>query len=245
VVRRVRPDGDDRLAVPRAAASAGPAPGSPLSKLAEAAACAVGGAALAAAAWSVVDLSAAAAIVGGLNGAFSGARRIYRWRSPQGVLAFVLDSSWALITTAGALVVHAVAALQRGRGDYLESLSARHDRHVYAKGVRLRPGFLTTVGNVVSGAARTRRRAVIDVHEQLHVWQARIFGPLYPLIYGVWTLAGSAVGAAVWLASGRRDSLREVVDTIAYYSNPFERWAYRREGRWPPPAAITRLTWPR
>jgi hypothetical protein len=200
---------------------------------------------LAAVTWSVVDLAAAAAIVGGLNGAISGARRVYRWRSPAGVLAFVLDSTWALITTAGALVVHLVAAMQRTPGNHLTSLSERQDRHVYARGLRLRPGFLTTVGNVISGAARTRRRAVIDVHEQLHVWQARSFGPLYPLIYGVWTLAGSAVGAVVWLASGRHESLREVVDTIAYYSNPFEWWAYRREGRWPPPAAITRLTWPR
>lgn len=161
------------------------------------------------------------------------------------MLAFVLDSTWALITTAGALVVHAVSALQRGRGEYLASLSARHDRHVYGRGLRLRPGFLTTVGNVISGASQTRRRAVIEVHEHLHVWQARIFGPLYPVIYGLWTLGGSVVGALVWLASGRRESLRTVVDTIAYYSNPFEWWAYRREGRWPPPAAITRLTWPR
>ena len=146
------------------------------------------------------------------------------------MLAFVLDSTWALITTAGALVVHAVAALQRAPGNYLASLSARHDRHVYAGGLRLRPGFLTTVGNVISGAARTRRRAVIDVHEQLHVWQARMFGPLYPLIYGVWTLAGGAVGAVVWLGSVRREPLIKVVDTYAYYSNPFERWAYRRKG---------------
>jgi hypothetical protein len=189
---------------------------------------------LAAVAWSVVDLAAAAAIVGGLNGAICGARRIYRWRSPAGVLAFTLDSTWALITTAGALVVHTVAALQRTPGNYLVSLSERHDRHVYARGLQLRPGFLTTVGNVISGASRTRRRAVIEVHEQLHVWQARIFGPLYPLVYGVWTLVGSAVGAVVWLASVRRERLIKVVDTYAYYSNPFERWAYKKEGRWPP-----------
>jgi hypothetical protein len=161
------------------------------------------------------------------------------------VLAFVLDSTWALITTSGALVVHAVAVTQRTPGNYLESLSERQDRHVYASGLTFRRGFLTTVGNVISGAARTRRRSVIDVHENLHVWQARWFGPLYPLIYGVWTIAGSVVGAVVWMMSGRRDSLRQVVDTIAYYSNPFEWWAYRSEGRWPPPAAITRLTWRR
>jgi hypothetical protein len=176
----------------------------------------------------------AAAVVGGLNGAIAGARRVHRWRSPSGVLAFVLDSTWALITTAGALVVHAIAAAQRTPGNYLVSLSERRDRHVYTRGLTIRRGFLTTVGNVISGAARTRRRSVIDVHEQLHVWQARWFGPLYPLLYGVWTIVGGAVGAVVWLAGPRREPLRKVVDTYAYYSNPFERWAYRKEGRWPP-----------
>ena len=190
-----------------------------------------------------------AAIVGGLNGAIAGWRGIYRWRSAAGVVAFVLDSTWALITTAGALVVHAVATVQRVPGNYVASLSDRRDRHVYAKGFTLRRGFLTTVGNVVSGAGLTksplRRARVIDRHEHVHVWQARWFGPLYPLLYGAWTVLGAAFGVVAWGARGRDEQLWNVVDTTAYYSNPFEWWAYSREGRWPPPAANADLTWRR
>jgi hypothetical protein len=161
------------------------------------------------------------------------------------VLAFVLDSTWALVTTLAALVVHVVALAQRRPGNYLTALSERRDRHVYARGLVVRRRFLTTVGNVISGAERARGGRVIDVHEHTHVWQARWFGPIYPLVYAVWTIVGAVVGAAVWLASGRREPLPRVVDTMAYYSNPFEWWAYSREGRWPPPSAITRLTWRR
>jgi hypothetical protein len=238
------------VAVPRTAPPVRPAAGSRLSKLAEAAACAALGAALAGAAWSLVDLALVAAIVGGLNGSIAGWRRIHCWRSVAGVLAFVLDSTWALITTAGALLVHLLAVIQRMPGNYVASLSERRDRHVYAKGFTLRRGFLTTIGNVVSGAGLTRspgRRArVIDRHEHVHVWQARWFGPLYPLVYGAWTVLGAAFGVVAWAARGRKEErLWKVVDTTAYYSNPFEFWAYSREGRWPPPGAIADLTWRR
>ena len=190
-----------------------------------------------------------AAVVGGLNGAIAGWRRIYRWRSVAGVLAFVLDSTWALITTAAALFAHALALTQRTSGNYVVSLSERRDRHVYVRGFTLRRGFLATIGNVVSGVGLTkspaRRTRVVDRHEHLHVWQARWFGPLYPLLYGAWTLLGAVVGVVAWGVRGRDERLRAVVDTTAYYSNPFEWWAYSREGRWPPPAANADLTWRR
>ncbi len=77
----------------------------------------------------------------------------------------------------------------------------------------------------------------------MHVWQARWFGPLYPLVYGVWTVLGALVGVVAWVLRGRKERLWKVIDTTAYYSNPLEWWAYSREGRWPPPAAIPELTW--
>ena len=184
-----------------------------------------------------------AAVIGGLNGAIGGWHRIYRWRSLGGVVAFVLDSTWAIVTSAGALLVHAVALAQPTRGGYLPELSERRDRHVYSSGLTPRRGFLTTVGNVVSGAGRTRRRDVVEIHEHAHVWQARWLGPLYPLLYLVWTVLGALLGVAAWALRGRRERLRNVVDTTAYYSNPLEWWAYSREGRWPPPGAISGLTW--
>jgi hypothetical protein len=190
-------------------------------------------------------LGVAAAIAGCLNGAIAGWRRIYRWRTAGGIAAFVLDSTWALITTAGALVVHAVASAQRRPDNYVVALSERHDRHVYASGFTLRRGFLTTIGNVVSGASGARSRRVVEEHEHVHVWQARWFGPLYPLLYGVWTLVGALGGFVAWVLRGRRERLWKVIDTTAYYSNPLEWWAYSREGRWPPQAAIADLTWRR
>ena len=118
----------------------------------------------------------------------------------DGPLAFVLDSTWAFPLTAAALVTHAVAAVQRGRGGYLADLSRRANRHVYARGFRLRRGFLITIGNTVHGAGERatwspRRRRVVTDHEDVHVWQGRWFGPLYPLLYGGWLLAGGAAGA--------------------------------------------------
>jgi hypothetical protein len=210
----------------------------------------VAGGAVAGAAWSLVDFTVAAAVVGAINGVFSGWRRIHCWRSPRGWAAFVLDSTWALITTAAALFAHAVAAVQRRPGNYVAELSERSDRHVYVNGFAPRRGFLTTLGNVVSGAGpeiRTspwRQRVVTD-HEDVHVWQARWWGPLYPVLYGLWTVIGGAVGAVRWIVQGRKEKLWNVIETTAYYSNPFEWWAYSRQGRWPPPGAIARLTWRR
>ena len=98
---------------------------------------------------------------------------------------------------------------------------------------------------------RQRRRTVqdgagvVEVHEHVHVWQARWFGPLYPLLYGAWTVLGAAVGVVAWVATGRRDHVWRVVEAWAYYRNPFEWWAYSREGRWPPPRALAEHVWRR
>lgn len=188
------------------------------------------------------------ALVAWANGLIGGARQIYEWRSPRGWLAFVLDSSWALLPTSAALTAHAVARVQRGGGGYVAAWSARQNRHVYLRGLRVRRGFLVTVGNTVNGVGVLdgQRRHIVDDHEQVHVWQARWFGPLFPLLYGGWLVAGTALGVPVWAARRvlhKPGSLRAVVDVLGYYANPFEWWAYSREGRWPPPGAAA--TWRR
>jgi len=196
----------------------------------------VAGAALAGAAGSLVGVALPAAVIGGLNGYVSGRRGVYDWRSPRGVGAFALDSTWALGTTLSGLVAHAVGAA-RGDAGYSEALSHRQNRHVYARGFQPRRGFATTFGNVVNGAGDLRNprrvRLVID-HEDVHVWQARAFGPLYPILYVGWA-AGGAIGGAAWWASGRRDvPFGKLVESCAYYLNPFEYWAYSRDAHWPP-----------
>lgn len=191
-----------------------------------------------------------AGVVGAANGVISGGRGIYDWRSRRGWIAWLLDSTWALLSTFGAVVVHVLSVLQRRRGGYVGEWSRRRNRHVYRGGLRIRRGFLTTVGNVVSGVGPggTRRRHVVDHHEDVHVSQARWFGPLFPLLYGGWTLIAGPTAALWWalrrLARRRpRRSFGASVDAVAYYCNPFEWWAYSREGRWPPPGRSP--VWPR
>jgi hypothetical protein len=215
---------------------------------AEAVATAALGGVLGGAALSVFGLGWSGAAVGAANGGLSGWRGIYDWRRPVGPLAVVLDSTWALPMTAAALATHAVAVVQPGRGGYLGDLSRRANRHVYAGGFRIRRGFLVTVGNAVHGAGdqarwSARRRRVVTDHEDVHVWQARWFGPLYPVLYGGWMVVGGAVGAGVWALRRRDQPLGKVVETCAYYLNPFEWWAYSRDGVWPPPAKVPALGW--
>ncbi|HEX5616628.1 MAG TPA: hypothetical protein VFZ83_15865, partial [Acidimicrobiia bacterium] len=180
------------------------------------------------------------AIAGGLNGAISGARATYDWRRVGGVGAFVVDSTWSLVNTTAALALHGASAL-RGDPGYVDDLSRRRNRHVYARGFTLRRGFALSMGNVVTGAGEVdvsttrgrRRRQLVDRHEGLHVTQARALGPLFPVLYGGWMLGGAVYGTALWVRHRDQPWFR-LVEGAAYYRNPFEVAAYRRDGAWPP-----------
>ena len=203
------------------------------------------GGALAGLAGSLVGLGVPAAVVGGLNGAISGRRGVYGWSSPKGVAAFALDSTWALGTTTAGLVAHAIGAV-RGDPGYAANLSERQNRHVYTRGFQPRKGFAITLGNVVNGvrdASNPRRAKLVTDHEDVHVWQARLFGPAYPMLYLGWMVGGGAAGVAVWAARHRDRPLGKVVETYAYYANPFEWWAYSRDDHWPPSGKIDGIGW--
>ncbi len=205
------------------------------------------GAALGAVAGSLIGVAVPAAVVGGLNGLVSGRRRTYDWSTPQGVAAFVLDSTWGLATTTVGVIAHAAARLQ-GDAGYAPELSERQNRHVYARGLRFRRGFAITTGNVVNGAGdltRPRRAKLVTDHEDVHVWQARAFGPAFPVLYGGWLVGGGAVGALAWLAGRRDQPFGKVVETYAYYLNPFEWWAYSRDAHWPPSGKLDGVGWRR
>lgn len=208
---------------------------------------AAAGAVLGGGAGALVGLAVPGAIIGAINGAVAGHRRIHDWRSPKSIGWFVLDSTWALTTTAAALVVHAIARA-RGRPGYAAGLSERRDRHVYARGFQPRRGFAITVGNVVNGVGDPtdpRRIRLVDDHEDVHIRQARILGPLFPLLYGGWMLAGATIGAVMWSVRHRRSSFGQVVETYAYYLNPFEWWAYSRDAAWPPTGKVPGIGWRR
>jgi hypothetical protein len=193
----------------------------------------------------LVGLGIPLAIVAGANGAISGWRGIYDWKSPKGVGAFALDSTWAGLTTAAGVVANAVGLLQPDSG-YSAVLSERQNRHVYARGLQIRKGFATTFGNVVAGAgdlSRPRRAKLVTDHENVHAWQARWFGPAYPALYGGWLAGGAAAGAAVWATVRRDQPLFKIVESCAYYLNPFEWWAYSRDDHWPPHGIVAGLGW--
>ncbi len=186
-------------------------------------------------------------MVGGVNGAISGRRRIYDWGSAKGVAAFALDSTWSLATTTAGLVAHGVAAV-RGDPQFAPALSERRNRMSYGRGFQPRKGFAITLGNVVNGAgdlSRPRRAKLVTDHEDVHVWQARTFGPTYPVLYLGWMAGGAAAGVVVWATARRDERLSKVIESCAYYLNPFEWWAYSRDDHWPPSGKVEQLGWKR
>lgn len=223
-------------------------------RVVEAALVTVSGSALSAAPALLLDLSVAVvvatAVVGGANGLLSGGRQVYDWRSWTGWLAFVLDSTWGLLGTALGLFVHTFNFAHR-RAGYRAVHSRRRNRHVYERGFALKRGYVVALGNVISNASggigsiedRPGRMRLIDEHEDLHVWQNRIFGALMQATYVVWAAGGILYGAAFWVLH-RHESLSSIVMTTVYYDNPFEYWAYRKQRYWPPLDSHPRVRWP-
>lgn len=185
------------------------------------------------------------AVIAGLNGSISGWRGVYAWRSLNGLIAFVLDSTWATLSIGVGLLTHVVGRLKGALG-YEPKLSRRQNRHVYRHGFSLQPGFALTVGNVISGAGDVdvpRRCKLITDHEAVHVWQARWFGPLYLPLYGLWSLFGIVGGIVVWLRGGRKEKIGKAIESCSYYMNPYEWWAYSRDDLWPPSGKLQGVGW--
>jgi hypothetical protein len=189
--------------------------------------------------------------VAGISGVFGGARGIYAWATPGGILAFVLDSTWALISTLLGVLVNTWNTIRPA--GYAPEFSVRRNRHVFASGFALKRGFANTQGPVISNAGLgrdeplTARTDLIERHEGLHVWQQRWFGPLHPAIYVVWgVVAGSVAFVFALLSRERRRrgvSIGKLIETASYYDNPFEYWAYRHDARWDQNSAQPVLKW--
>ena len=197
----------------------------------EAVVTAAGGAAIASAAGGAIGFAGPAAAIGAVNGAVSGWRGVYNWRCSTGPAAFVLDSSWALATTAAGMASHLAAI---GSGRYDPSLSRRRNRHVYRAGFTPRRGFAVTLGNVVSGAGDTSvaaRRELVDDHEDVHVWQARVLGPAFPVAYVGWMVLALPLAIIGWLRHRPDGGLLAAIDRCAYWRNPLEVHAYGRAHR--------------
>lgn len=194
-----------------------------------------------------LGLGPVGATVAGLNGLVCGWKGVYALDNRRGWWDWLRDSTWALPTTAAGLVVMGLQTL-RGDRDYRPELSRRQGRITYGGGWRTRPGFATSIGPVVINAFdrqsldpdddRYRRRCrLVTRHEHQHVLQARRYGALFPVLYGGWTAYG-LVRALLWKMTGDRERLGKLVATSAYYLNPFEMEAYKKDENWPPTGAL-------
>lgn len=188
------------------------------------------------------------AAIGAVSGLLAGRQRMYDWRTGRGRRAFVLDHTWALATTGAGVVAAGMNLVLRSPIEH--SLTRRQNRMAFERGLAVRPGFALSVGYVVSGAAdrhgrmTPRRRRLVTDHEDVHIWQARRWGPLYPLLYGTWLAGGAAMGLWRWRRSGQSSAMAHV-DAAAYYSNPFEWRAYTEDRNWPPSGVDPDLVWSR
>jgi len=150
------------------------------------------------------------ALVGGVYSIVAFARGIYGW-GPLSILGYLLDMSWSLPNTAASLLVWLPACAVAG-GDFIEpdDNSRRSGTFVYQENPRGGGYAATTIGTVIAGGWCS--------HEEMHVWQARLFGPLYLPAYGLsWVL-----NLLFRLCTGKVEELA----LQSYYRICFEDWAY-------------------
>jgi hypothetical protein len=168
---------------------------------------------------------------------------IYNFRDWRGWAAFALDYTWGLPGTVEGYGLQAVNAFYPNAGGYDSAFSALVGSHVYRGGIGL-PGFTSTLGNVTThlGTGPGADDVMMN-HEEVHVWQSRLFGPLFPITYLGWSTGGALVGTGYWLLHPGQDWF-SLVETAAYYDNPWEVWAYTNDHNWPPPGANPALLWP-
>ncbi|OBG39012.1 hypothetical protein A5672_15710 [Mycobacterium alsense] len=167
---------------------------------------------------------------------------IYNFGDWRGWAAFALDYTWGFPGTALGYGVRLINSFYPNAG-YDPGLSALAGSHVYRGGIGL-PGFTTTLGNVTThlGTGPGAEDIMLN-HESVHVWQNRLFGPLFTTSYAGWMAGGFFVGTGYWLLHPNQDWF-SLVETAAYYDNPWEVWAYANDNNWPPPGANPALLWP-
>ena len=175
-----------------------------------------------------------AAIVGGLTGMMAGIYRIYDWKG-LGWLAFPLDVTWSLAGSTLGGLLHLINA---GWGDHSDEV--RENAHRYASGFTLIGSGLTG-GNVMShvedaapseslvgGPIPTVQHwpaGPIYSHEYTHVWQNRIFGPLFMLTYFAWMLVWLIPGMIAGVVVKGIGGIFTGVYRWSYINNPWEAWA--------------------
>ena len=158
-----------------------------------------------------------AAVVGSFTGMMDGLWGIHAWRGP-GVLSFLLDVTWGLAGSTHACLLHLINFAWAQHAS-----EPRTGAHRYERGMAFKPGYSLTQGAVMSNLSYS-----LDVplfhHERTHVWQSRIFGPLFPLSYWGWLILFGFVGGFVGLAA--RVGFGGGAEKWGYFNNPWEVWSY-------------------
>jgi hypothetical protein len=157
--------------------------------------------------------------IGCFAGLMDGLWGTHRWAGP-GLLGFPLDMTWGLAGTSSACVLHLLNLWVAGHAD-----EPRQGVHRYREGARFRKSFALTLGAVMSNTGDESPGTELWRHEQTHVWQNRIFGPLYILTYAAW-MAIFVIPALVSALVTKRN-VRRRIEAWTYFNNPWEAWAYR------------------
>ncbi len=127
------------------------------------------------------------------------------------ILGYLLDVTWSLLNTFAGLAVWLPACAISGANFVApDDHSRRSGTFVYDQNPRGGGYQATTIGNVIAGGWCS--------HEEIHVWQARLFGPLYLPAYAL-NLVLSLIFR--WI-SGNFENYGEQ----AYRRISFEDWAY-------------------
>lgn len=190
--------------------------------------------------FAVPDVTDPGSVLGVVGGVLARQLSIYDFNTPRGRTAFVLDYSWGLTGTALGAALQFVNTVVIPDSDYNDALSREVGFFVFDGGIVFFPGFITTLGNVTTNGSGNV--GVIEDHEAVHVWQSRVFGPFFQISYVAWLAGGAVVGTAVWLTDTDEDWY-SLVETAAYYDNPWEVWAYTNDNNWPPAGANPKLVW--
>jgi RHS repeat-associated protein len=171
-----------------------------------------------------LGIAVGAAVVGGLNGVISGAMQIYDWASWTGWASFLSDSTWGLVGTTLAVLVHGIN-LFYGNRNYRADLSRRQNRHVYDGGFGF-GNFAFTQGNVTSNLQGGYAGAESEglTHEGQHILQSRLFGPIFQVTYVVWMVVGGIIGFFIGIFA--KQGIGKTMEDIGYYDNPWETWSY-------------------
>jgi hypothetical protein len=145
----------------------------------------------------------------------NGLWKIHDWKG-LGWLAFPLDVTWGLAGATTGALLHLIDCIATTHGSEI-----RKEAHRYEGGMRFKPTFALTQGPVMSNLQDTPGAGLYH-HERTHVWQNRIFGPLFSLTYLGWMVVWFVPGAIAAIAT--RDA--EAIQSWCYYNNPWETWAY-------------------